>query len=59
MEPLAYSSVRFAIGALLFSGYTCAREGSLAVRRRDVAFMTGAALSGIWLNQLSFVFAVS
>ena len=57
-EPLAYSSVRFAIGALLFSGYTYAREGSLAVRRRDVAFMTGAALSGIWLNQLSFVFAV-
>ena len=34
------------------------REGSLAVRRKDVAFMTGAALSGIWLNQLSFVFAV-
>ena len=57
-EPLAYSSVRFALGALLFSGYTYAREGSLAVRRRDVAFMTGAALSGIWLNQLSFVFAV-
>jgi drug/metabolite transporter (DMT)-like permease len=50
--------VRFAIGALLFSGYTYAREGSLAVRRRDIAFMTGAALSGIWLNQLSFVFAV-
>jgi len=57
-EPLAYSSVRFAIGALLFSSYTYAREGSLAVRRRDVLFMTGAALAGIWLNQLSFVFAV-
>ena len=57
-EPLAYSSVRFAIGALLFSGYTYARESSLRVRRSDVLFMTGAALSGIWLNQLSFVFAV-
>jgi drug/metabolite transporter (DMT)-like permease len=57
-EPLAYSSVRFATGALLFSGYTYARESSLAVRRSDIAFMTGAALSGIWLNQLSFVFAV-
>jgi drug/metabolite transporter (DMT)-like permease len=57
-EPLSYSSVRFAIGALLFSGYTYAREGSLAVRRRDVLFMLGAAASGIWLNQLSFVFAV-
>jgi drug/metabolite transporter (DMT)-like permease len=57
-EPLAYSSVRFAIGALLFSGYTYARESSLRVRRSDVLFMTGAALAGIWLNQLSFVFAV-
>ena len=27
--PLAFSSVRFAIGALLFSGFTYAREGSL------------------------------
>ena len=36
-EPLAYSSVRFAIGALLFSGYTYARESSLRVRRSDVA----------------------
>jgi drug/metabolite transporter (DMT)-like permease len=57
-QPLAYSSVRFAIGALLFSGYTYAREGSLRVRRTDVLFMLGAAMAGIWLNQLSFVFAV-
>jgi drug/metabolite transporter (DMT)-like permease len=57
-EPLTYSSVRFAIGALLFSGFTYAREGSLVVRRRDVVLMTGAAAAGIWLNQLSFVYAV-
>jgi drug/metabolite transporter (DMT)-like permease len=56
--PLAYSSVRFAIGALLFSGFTYAREGSLVVRRADVLLMTGAAAAGIWLNQLSFVYAV-
>ena len=57
-QPLAYSSVRFAIGALLFSGYTYGREHSLRVERSDVVFMTGAALAGIWLNQLTFVFAV-
>jgi drug/metabolite transporter (DMT)-like permease len=57
-EPLTYSSVRFAIGALLFSGFTYAREGSLVVRRTDVLLMTGAAAAGIWLNQLSFVYAV-
>jgi drug/metabolite transporter (DMT)-like permease len=56
--PLAYSSVRFGIGALLFSGFTYAREGSLVVRRADVLLMTGAAAAGIWLNQLSFVYAV-
>jgi drug/metabolite transporter (DMT)-like permease len=57
-QPLAYSSVRFAIGALLFSGFTYAREQSLVVRRTDVLLMTGAAAAGIWLNQLSFVYAV-
>jgi drug/metabolite transporter (DMT)-like permease len=57
-EPLTYSSVRFAIGALLFAGFTYAREGSLLVRRRDVVLMTGAAAAGIWLNQLSFVYSV-
>jgi drug/metabolite transporter (DMT)-like permease len=56
--PLAYSSVRFAIGALLFSGFTYARERSLVVRRADLLLMTGAAAAGIWLNQLSFVYAV-
>jgi drug/metabolite transporter (DMT)-like permease len=57
-EPLTYSSVRFAIGALLFSGFTYAREGSLVVRRADVLLMSVAAAAGIWLNQLSFVYAV-
>jgi drug/metabolite transporter (DMT)-like permease len=57
-EPLTYSSVRFAIGALLFAGFTYLREESLVVRRTDVLLMTGAAAAGIWLNQLSFVYAV-
>jgi drug/metabolite transporter (DMT)-like permease len=57
-EPLAYSSVRFAIGAVLFSAFTFGREGGLRVLRGDVWFMLGAAALGIWLNQLSFVYAV-
>jgi drug/metabolite transporter (DMT)-like permease len=57
-EPLSYSSVRFAVGALLFSAFTYGREGSLRVERRDVWFMVGAAAAGIWLNQLSFVYSV-
>ena len=57
-EPLAYSSVRFAIGAVLFSAFTYGREGGLRVQRGDVWFMLGAAALGIWLNQLSFVYSV-
>jgi drug/metabolite transporter (DMT)-like permease len=57
-EPLSYSSVRFAIGAALFSAFTYGREGGLRVHRGDVALMVVAAALGIWLNQLSFVYSV-
>jgi drug/metabolite transporter (DMT)-like permease len=57
-EPLAYSSVRFAIGAVLFSFVTLGREGTLRVSRRHVPAMILAAALGIWLNQLTFVYSV-
>jgi drug/metabolite transporter (DMT)-like permease len=57
-EPLSYSSVRFAIGAALFSGFTVAREGTLRVQRRDVTLLVVAAMLGIWLNQVSFSYSV-
>src|SRR5919109_5670877 len=57
-QPLSYSSVRFAVGAALFSAFTWRREGALHVRRSDIALMLGAAVAGIWLNQLSFSYAV-
>jgi drug/metabolite transporter (DMT)-like permease len=57
-EPLAYSSIRFAIGAVIFSAFTYAREHTLRVARVDVRFMIVVAALGIWLNQLAFVYAV-
>ncbi len=57
-EPLSYSSVRFALGAVLFSGFTYAYEGGLRVRRQDVLLLLGAAALGIFLNQIAFVYAV-
>jgi drug/metabolite transporter (DMT)-like permease len=57
-EPLSYSSVRFAIGAVLFSAVTVGREGSLRVQRRHVPVMLSAAVFGIWLNQLTFSYSV-
>ncbi|MGH3011556.1 MAG: DMT family transporter [Gaiellaceae bacterium] len=57
-EPLAYSSLRFAIGAALFSAFTFAREHTLRVARVDVRFMIVVAALGIWLNQLTFTYAI-
>ncbi len=57
-EPLSYSSVRFALGAVLFSAFTFGREGTLRVERADVRLIVVAAALGIWLNQLSFTYSV-
>jgi drug/metabolite transporter (DMT)-like permease len=57
-QPLSYSSLRFAIGAVLFSAFTYAHEGSLRVGRGDVRLMLAAAAAGIWLNQLTFAYSV-
>jgi drug/metabolite transporter (DMT)-like permease len=57
-EPLSYSSVRFALGAVLFSAVTVGREGTLRVERAHVPLMLGAAVVGIWLNQLTFAYSV-
>ena len=57
-KPLTYSSVRFAVGAVIFSAFTYGREGGLRVRRGDVWFMLAAAALGIWLNQVTFAYSV-
>ncbi|MGH3015406.1 MAG: DMT family transporter, partial [Gaiellaceae bacterium] len=54
----SYSSVRFALGAVLFSAFTFGREGTLRVERADVRLIVVAAALGIWLNQLSFTYSV-
>ena len=55
-KPLAYSGVRFGAAALLFTGVTYARERSFRMTRRDLLFLTGAAIVGIFLNQVTFVY---
>jgi drug/metabolite transporter (DMT)-like permease len=57
-EPLSYSSVRFAIGAVLFSAVTYGREQTLRVHRADVRLLLLAALLGIFLNQVTFSYSV-
>src|ERR671934_2601076 len=55
--PLAYSGLRFTTAALLFVGVTWFRERSFRLRRRDIPFLVGAALIGISINQITFVYA--
>jgi drug/metabolite transporter (DMT)-like permease len=55
-KPLAYSGVRFSAAALLFIGLTYQRERSFRLRRRDIPFIVVAALIGIFLNQVAFVY---
>ena len=55
-RPLAYSSVRFGAAALLFIGLTWVRERSFRLERRDIPFIVAAALIGIFLNQVAFVY---
>jgi drug/metabolite transporter (DMT)-like permease len=58
-NPLAYSSLRYAAGALLFAGFVAVSERSFRVgRRRDVVLLAAAALVGIFLNQVSYVYAI-
>jgi len=56
-KPLAYGGVRFSAAALLFIGITWVRERSFRLRRRDIPFVFGAAVVGIFLNQIAFVYA--
>jgi drug/metabolite transporter (DMT)-like permease len=57
-KPLAYSSLRFTAAALLFAAITLVVERSLRMRRRDLTLLFGAAIVGIWLNQIGFVYSL-
>src|SRR2546421_3520167 len=56
-KPLAYGGIRFSAAAVLFIGITWVRERSFRLQRRDIPFIFGAAVVGIFLNQITFVYA--
>src|SRR6266581_736677 len=57
-RPLAYSTVRYGAATVLFTWFTYGKERSFQVRRRDFWLIVLAAALGIWLNQLSYVYAL-
>ncbi len=58
-NPLAYSSLRYSAGALLFAAFVAGSERSFRVgRRRDALLLGIAAVVGIFLNQVAYVYAI-
>jgi drug/metabolite transporter (DMT)-like permease len=57
VRPLSYSSVRYAIAALLFAAITLAWEGSLRIGRRELPLIVASTVV-LFANQLSFVYAL-
>ena len=58
-HPLAYSSLRYSAGALLFAAFTFGSERSFRVGgRRDLLLLVLAAAFGIVLNQVVYVYAI-
>ena len=58
-QPLAYSTVRYGIATIIFTWFTFGMEGSFHVRRRHLWLVVVAAALGIWLNQLTYVYALT
>jgi len=57
-EPLSYASVRYGLAGLIFVGLTLVAERTLRIQRRHLPLLALAAAT-LWLNQLSFVFALN
>ena len=56
-HPLAYATVRYGAAALIFLGIAVVAERALRLRRTDLGLVVVAVLC-LWLNQLSFVYAL-
>ncbi len=57
-HPLAFSSVRFGIGAALYALVVWWRERSLRIDRRDFGAILLLAVIGIFVNQVAVIYAV-
>lgn len=57
-QPLAYSSLRYGLAALIAAGLALALEGTLRVHGRRAAGLVAIAAVFLWLNQICFVYAL-
>ena len=56
-EPLAYATVRYGAATVIFLAIAIVAERTLRIRRSDLRLVLLAVLC-LWLNQLSFVYAL-
>ena len=56
-QPLAFSTARYALAALIFICIVVVAERSLRIQRRDLPMVLGAAFA-LWINQIGFVYAL-
>lgn len=57
-SPIAFSGLRFATAGIALAILVRWREGGLGVERRDVRLVVVCGIVGIFLNQLTFTYAV-
>ncbi len=57
-RPMDFAVTRFAVAGIAFSAYVYWRERSLRVSWRDLPLVVAAAGVGIFLNQVSFNYAI-
>jgi drug/metabolite transporter (DMT)-like permease len=57
-QPLAYGALRFAAAALVVTGVAYGLERSLRFEPRHAVLLGAAAIVGIYLNSLSFVYSI-
>ena len=57
-SPIAFSGLRFATAGIALALLVRLREGGLGVERRDVRLVVLCGIVGIFLNQLTFTYAV-
>ena len=55
--PLTYATIRYGLAAAIFVALTLFAERTLRIERRHLGLVAIAALT-LWLNQVSFVFAL-
>jgi drug/metabolite transporter (DMT)-like permease len=57
-SPIAFSGLRFATAGIALALIVRLREGGIGVERRDVRLVVLCGIVGIFLNQLTFTYAV-